>query len=259
MAFHLYHYDPSVAAAVIFITLFTITTALHLFQMVQTRTWFFLPFCCGGIFEIVGYIGRAKPDTLGAYIIQSIFLLVAPALFAASIYMELGRILTAIFVTGDVISFFMQGGGGGMMSSDEADTPDTGETLIVAGLFVQIVFFGCFVITSALFHKRLRLVPTQKVLTNNPPYARHLIALYVTSVLIFIRSRVRVIEFIQGFDGFIISHEIFIYLFDAVPMLAVMLIMNWVHPSEVKTLLTGGKMAKGFRLVDYSDVNQASG
>ncbi|CAJ0546495.1 Ff.00g011220.m01.CDS01 [Fusarium sp. VM40] len=272
MAFHLYHYDPSVAAAAIFIILFTITTGLHLFQMVQTRTWFFIPFCCGGIFEIVGYIGRAKPDTLGAYIIQSIFLLVAPALFAASIYMELGRIvalvdgdqylfirrrwLTFIFVTGDVISFFMQGGGGGMMSSDGADTRDTGETLIVAGLFVQIVFFGCFVITSALFHKRLRLVPTQKVLTDNPPYARHLIALYVTSVLIFIRSLVRVVEFIQGFDGFIISHEIFIYLFDAVPMLAVMLIMNWVHPSEVKTLLTGGKMAKGFRLVDYSDTNQ---
>jgi hypothetical protein len=46
--------------------------------------------------EIVGYIGRAKPDTLGAYIIQSIFLLVAPALFAASIYMELGRIVALV-------------------------------------------------------------------------------------------------------------------------------------------------------------------
>lgn len=61
------------------------------------------------------------------YIIQSVFLLVAPALFAASIYMELGRIinltdgdsrsiigrtkLTKIFVTGDVLSFFAQSGG----------------------------------------------------------------------------------------------------------------------------------------------------
>jgi hypothetical protein len=224
--------------------------------------------------EVIGYIGRTVPDTLGAYIVQSIFLLVAPALFAASIYMELGRIvvlvdgdrylfvprrwLTRIFVTGDVLSFFMQGAGGGMMGSDSASSRDLGEKLIVAGLFVQIVFFGCFVVTAALFHSRLRRNPTQKVITDKPPYLRHLIALYITSILIFVRSLVRVIEFIQGFDGFIISHEIFIYLFDAVPILAVMLIMNWTHPSEIKALLVGGKMAKGFRLVDSSDVSQAS-
>lgn len=83
--------------------------------------------------EIIGYAGRAKsgnesPDwTLGPYIIQAILLLVAPALFAATIYMELGRIITVVdgesrvmirkewmtklFVTGDVLSFFLQGGG----------------------------------------------------------------------------------------------------------------------------------------------------
>jgi hypothetical protein len=82
--------------------------------------------------ECIGYIGRAishteTPDwTLGPYLIQTLLLLVAPALFAASIYMELSRIiiaadgeshalikkkwLTKIFVIGDVISFFVQGG-----------------------------------------------------------------------------------------------------------------------------------------------------
>ncbi|KAJ5193528.1 hypothetical protein N7449_009670 [Penicillium cf. viridicatum] len=294
MVFHLYHYNPSLAAAVIFIILFAATTGLHFFQMVKPRTWFFIAFCCGGIcerapehpdrltwfgtdinlhgflVEIIGYIGKTTPDTLGAYTIQSIFLLVAPALFAASIYMELGRIvdlvdgghylffrrswLTRIFVTGDVLSFLMQGGGGGLMGSDNADSRDTGSYLIVGGLFVQIVFFGCFIVTALLFHIRIHRKPTQRVLTNRPPFLRHLVALYATSLLIFVRSIVRVIEFIQGFDGFVISHEIFIYLFDAVLMLAVMFIMNWVHPSEVKTLLTGGKTCKGFQLVDYSEV-----
>lgn len=58
---------------------------------------------------------------------QSTLLLVAPALFAASIYMELGRIIhlvkgekhslvrvnwmTKIFVAGDVLSFLMQASG----------------------------------------------------------------------------------------------------------------------------------------------------
>ncbi|KAG5753044.1 hypothetical protein H9Q70_004349 [Fusarium xylarioides] len=269
-----YHYGPSLAAAVISIILFTATTILHFFQMIQTRTWFFLAFSLGGIFEIIGYIGRTVPDTLGAYILQSVFLLVAPALFAASIYMELGRIvdlvdgdhylyirrrwLTRVFVIGDVLSFFMQGSGGGMMGSDNTNSRKLGEKLIVVGLFVQIVFFGCFVITAAMFHLRLRRNPTQKVIADKPPYLRHLTALYITSILIFIRSLVRVIEFIQGFDGYIISHEIFIYLFDAVPMLAVMLIMNWIHPSEIKKLLVGGKMAKGFTIVESSGRHKAS-
>lgn len=58
---------------------------------------------------------------------QSTLLLIAPALFAASIYMELGRIIvmvkgeqfslirigwmTKIFVAGDVLSFLMQASG----------------------------------------------------------------------------------------------------------------------------------------------------
>lgn len=83
--------------------------------------------------ELIGYAARCQSShetpnwTLGPYIIQSIFLLVAPALFAATIYMELGRIvamidgegrvmiskkwMTKTFVTGDVLSFFLQGGG----------------------------------------------------------------------------------------------------------------------------------------------------
>ena len=83
--------------------------------------------------EYNGYIGRAvssrqNPDwTLGPYIVQAVLLLVAPALFAATIYMELGRIillvdgehhsiikkrwLTKIFVCGDILSFLMQSGG----------------------------------------------------------------------------------------------------------------------------------------------------
>lgn len=83
--------------------------------------------------ELIGYIGRAAsaeqtPNwTLGPYIVQSILLLIAPALFAASIYMGLGRIillvdgedrslvkkkwLTKLFVIGDILSFQVQASG----------------------------------------------------------------------------------------------------------------------------------------------------
>jgi hypothetical protein len=70
------------------------------------------------------------PDvSVPVYSIHTVFVLVAPSVFAASIYMCLGRLilitdgekhslirarwLTKIFVVGDVISFLMQGAGGG--------------------------------------------------------------------------------------------------------------------------------------------------
>jgi len=47
--------------------------------------------------EVIGYIGRAEvhenTDQLMPYILQSMFLLLLPVFFAASIYMVLGRII----------------------------------------------------------------------------------------------------------------------------------------------------------------------
>jgi hypothetical protein len=65
------------------------------------------------------------------------------------------------------------------------------------------------------------------------PWKRHLYNLYFTSGLIMVRSIFRVIEYIQGNSGYLLSHEVFLYIFDALLMLAVMIMFNWVHPSEV--------------------------
>lgn len=46
--FKLYRYDPSMAAAVIFIILFLMVTGLHTYQLIRTKTWFFSCFVIGG-------------------------------------------------------------------------------------------------------------------------------------------------------------------------------------------------------------------
>jgi hypothetical protein len=134
------------------------------------------------------------------------------------------------------------------MSSSNPSSRREGSNIIVGGLFLQITFFGLFVVTALIFHFRLRKNPTPR--SFSVPYQKHLGALYATSILIFMRSIVRVVEFLQGFDGFIIEHEVFLYVFDGFLMLIAMLIFNWIHPSEVKSLLRGGKAANGFRLRD---------
>ncbi|KAK3703259.1 hypothetical protein LTR37_014599 [Vermiconidia calcicola] len=265
--FQFFAYTPSIAAAIIFAVLFLLSTSLHGYQMFGTRTRFLIPFFIGGIFECIGYIGRGicwseRPDySTGPYVVQTIMLLVAPALFAASVYMQLARIvlmvggdkllfirrtwLTRLFVSGDILSFLMQSSGGGLMSTGSSDpsTVSMGQNIILAGLILQVIYFALFVIVGAIFHIKLRKQPTDK--SNDLPWQRHMFSLYGVSLLIFIRCVIRVVEYAQGHDGYIITHELFLYIFDAVPMLLVMGIMNVVHPSQVSAALKGGKQVRG--------------
>ncbi|KAL4738373.1 putative RTA1 domain protein [Aspergillus similis] len=257
--FAFYRYDPSMGAAVLFTLLFIGTTGYHIFQMFKSRTWFFIPFVIGGIFEIIGYIGRAisskqTPNwTLGPYIVQTLFLLLAPALLAASVYMLLGRIivllraeshallrrkwLTKIFVTGDVLSFVLQGAGGGIQSSGNLANMKNGEHIIVVGLFVQIFFFGFFIITASMFYWKIKKYPIPRSCTPDIPWSKHLHVLYSASFLIMVRSIFRLAEYLQGNDGYLLHHEIYLYVFDALLMLITMVTFNLVHPQEVGRLL----------------------
>lgn len=128
--------------------------------------------------------------------------------------------LTKIFVIGDVLSFTIQAGGGGLQSAG-LKTFKIGEKIIVGGLFVQIIMFTFFVITAGIFHARISKNPP---VATTVPWKRHLIVIYLTGGLILVRSVFRVVEFLQGNAGYLISHEIFLYIFDAVLMASVMAI-----------------------------------
>jgi len=255
--FNFYEYDPSLAAAVLFAVLFAISTALHLFQSIRKRAWFMTPFIIGGLFETVGYIGRVMsandPYARNPFIVQTLLILLGPALFAASIYMVLGRIilltegesyslirrtwLTKIFVTSDVLSFLLQCGGGGIMASNQTD-PDKvklGQNVILVGLFAQIAVFAFFVLVAVLFQVRGRAY--LDTLPSHITWAKHLNILYATCMLILIRSLFRVIEYIMGDGSYLLRYEVFAYVFDASLMLAAMVLVNAVHPGDIATLL----------------------
>lgn len=139
--------------------------------------------------------------------------------------------LTKIFVIGDIISFLVQAGGAGLLSSGTQSTVTTGKTIVVVGLVLQIVFFGLFVIAAAIFHVRINKAPTQ--LSYERQWKKHMSELYIVSILIFVRSIVRVVEYVQGYTGYIMTHEVFLYVFDGVVMFVAVVSMNWIHPGEV--------------------------
>ena len=109
------------------------------------------------------------------------------------------------------------------MASSNPSTSYTGSHIVLAGLVVQIGLFAFFVTVSLVFHRRVGAIPIDKSNLTPLPWERVLYVLYSTSGLILTRSIVRMAEFIEGFDGYIILHEAFLYVFDALLMAAVML------------------------------------
>ncbi|KAL5342117.1 RTA1 like protein-domain-containing protein [Aspergillus crustosus] len=286
--FELFRYTPSQIPAGIFAGLFLLTTAAHLYQVLKTKAWYFVPFVVGGAFQIIGYIVRIPThddkENVTLFSIQAILILLAPPLYAASIYMVLGRLttylqaeslsvvrvkwMTKIFVAGDIVAFLMQAAGAGIMSAGTVENYDVGEKVTIGGLGVQLAFFGFFMITCALFHHRIRKSPTAAVsilatsATVSPESGRRsgisnilspsrnwesiLIGLYAASILILVRSIFRLVEYIQGNDGYLISHEYFMYIFDSSLMFLTMVVLNAVHPGVVLgTGFKGGRKGEG--------------
>lgn len=149
------------------------------------------------------------------YIIQALLILLAPILFAASVYMLLGRLIratgaedyslirvnwvTKIFVGGDALCFLIQAMGGGILASAKTSkTRKLGDNVILGGLILQIVIFGFFLLIVSVYHSRMRAKPTTKSRDMVIDFSRYMTMLYVVSMLITLRNLFRVIEYAMG-------------------------------------------------------------
>ncbi len=229
----LWPYTPSIAGGAVAAIVFALLTCAHVFRLVKNRTWFCIPFVIGALvcgtlylqrsqtnvlqFETIGYAARAAAhnDTIfkTPYIIQSVLILIAPILFAASIYMILGRLImrtdsasysivrakwvTKIFVTEDILCFFIQSGGAGMLvQAKDRDGVKMGENIILGGLVLQIFIFLFFVIVAGTWHRRLATRPTAA--SADIPWQKMVRFLYAASAFITIRNMCRVVEYAMG-------------------------------------------------------------
>ena len=172
---------------------------------------------------------------------QSLLILLAPILFAASVYMYLGRIIVAVggekhslipirfltktFVAGDVTCFIIQGAGGGVMSGSKSSSDaKLGERIILAGLILQIVIFFLFIAVAAIFHLRM----PRNSWHGQIPWQRSLAGLYAVSLLIATRNTVRAVEYGMGSTGYLLTHEWIVFVFDGAMMALVLIIcLSW--------------------------------
>jgi ABC-type multidrug transport system fused ATPase/permease subunit len=108
-----------------------------------------------------------------------------------------------------------------------------GEHVIIVGLFIQIIFFGFFVVILVIFHKRIVANPTTGSIACTVNWKRYLFILYFASAMIMIRCIYRVVEYIQGQTGAFQHHEYYAYMFDALLMFQVMIVFMIFHSSQI--------------------------
>lgn len=209
------------------------------------------------------------------------------------------RWTTKFFVLGDIISFIMQGGGGGLLATagreGNVNQYKMGENLILGGLGVQLMFLFGYMVTvvwCAWGLKRVgrnlsrgsqdirltgitdstggshRLPSSDDEETAGGGFAtaarlqiahQGLVVLFVTSLLIFIRSVFRVIEYIQGHDGYLMRHEVWLYIFDGTIILAVVAVFCWWYPTEMLRTVGGDVKITGKRRVDGTEKRRRRG
>ncbi|KXL49097.1 hypothetical protein M433DRAFT_164139 [Acidomyces richmondensis BFW] len=254
---NLYKYTPSVGGSVFFILVFLGATTSHAWYSWYSRYKRFIPLIIGGLLEFIGYCIRAGAHNyltaIGPFALQNLFLLLAPIFFAATIYMLLGTIirtlnaedlspirlsrLTKTFVTADVLCLIIQGNGGSLQAIDSSSIKINlqliGKWVVVGGLTIQILTFGGFILICRRFHRRLLDHPISASISPSIQWEKCMKVLYVVSGLIVLRNLVRTIEYCQGFDGWIIQHEAMLFIFDAVPMSLLLLILLVWHPARL--------------------------
>jgi hypothetical protein len=197
-------------------------------------------------------------------------LLVSPPLLAATVYMSHGRIATALlegvtknrsrnrdrgccarccyslcctcsptraYVLVDVIAIFTQLIGTVLPASGTPEAQRMSVIIVVVGLIAQVVALCVFLASGCgRLHARLKRDPSRsKAMLADPGvnWLGYFVVLEIAAGMLLVRSIVRGVEYIQGTDGFVASHEVFIYVFDAGPMLAVMAAFLVLHPTRL--------------------------
>lgn len=204
--------------------------------------------------ETFGYYGRAlasdRPAEVGPFIMQNILLLAGAPFLAASIYMSFGRTVTALeaqrysfisvrwmtklYVLIDLGCIVTQFIGSILPASGDPSAIQEAQKILIAGLVTQLVALSFFILTCGYVHRRIKHDPSglpRDELAET--WQRNFFTIEAVTFLILMRSIVRSVEFLQGNDGIVSSHEAFIYVFDATPMFMVMVMFLVVYPGRL--------------------------
>jgi len=256
-----YNYIPTEWICITFLSLFGLSTFVHAVQALYFRLWWLIPsviFC--GFLELVGWSSRLwsshNPFLRTPFVIQAVTLVVAPTPLVAANFILLGRIIrrlgpqysrltprryAIIFLSCDIISLLVQAMGGGIASSSQKSHTQAklGTDIALGGTVFQLVAITVYCSLAAEFITRY--IWDRPMRSTHVPggafrgivdirLKRMLYAMCVMTVFILIRTVYRTIEFLDGWNGKIISTQWLFNVFDATMITLAMLTLNVFHP-----------------------------
>ncbi|CAK7221779.1 hypothetical protein SBRCBS47491_004644 [Sporothrix bragantina] len=145
------------------------------------------------------------------------------------------RWLTKIYVLIDIGCIVTQIMGSVLPASGNPSSIELSKKVLIGGLITQLVALSIFILNCWQTHHRIKRRPHYELpIDPSISWQNHFRVLELTTLLLIVRSIVRAIEFLQGTDGFVASHEAFIYVFDALPMFFIMVCKDFGVTKSLK-------------------------
>jgi len=176
-------------------------------------------------------------------------LIIAPVFFSAAAYITLGalirivgrdssllspRMYVIIFSSFDVISLVIQaiGGGSASVADQRGTSTKAGTHIMVAGILFQLATMLVFVVFALDFVRR------SAGMEKPGATSKCIYALGFSILVIVIRSIYRSIELLQGWSGYLITHERYFIALDGAMMVLAVGVYNIVDPAVLLPKVT---------------------
>jgi len=262
-----YHFVPTRFVAILFVTLFGLSTAIHLFQAVKYRLWWLLPtVCLCGFLEILGWSARLwssiNPFIVTPFQIQITCTIIAPTPFIAANFIMLSKFVqrlgpaysvlspkwySIIFCTSDFVSLVVQAIGGGMAATaSDLTQQNLGSNIMLAGIVFQLVVIIVYTICAIQYYLRYSknspiTSRSNKESNSNGtlrgPFTQNLrhmaYALVFMTTCLIIRAIYRTIELAGGWNGRVISTQVYFNVLDATMVTLAIYTFNIAHPGRL--------------------------
>ncbi|KAL7621345.1 hypothetical protein AAE478_008666 [Parahypoxylon ruwenzoriense] len=260
-SFYMYRID--IVPNAVFLALFSASLLAFVVVFALTRRGgpFTIALALGLVCEILGYVGRVmswqNQWSENGFLMQICCLTIGPAFIAAGIYLCIRQIVAAfgpensrippkyytrIFIPCDVISLVLQAAGGGIAATavHGADSTDTGDNIMIAGLSFQVFTLLVFMLLSLDFGINTLRRRRQQLTGggNSSGSSKHSLmfrifpaALALSTICVFWRSVYRVAELSRGWTGPLMERQDLFVGFEGVMITVAVYALNIFHPS----------------------------
>ena len=174
-------------------------------------------------------------------------IVLAPVGLALADYLLVGRLIRIVgreysivnakfveygFIVSDILSISVQSAGAGLITSGSTNKDlkkmQTGSNVLIGGLGINLLSFCFFAVIT--LHLHVSIYRRKPDFTRQERWLTMFYALYLSMILLIIRSTYRIVEFSMGFRGYLAIHEVYFYVFECLLIIFAFGLFLPLHP-----------------------------